>query len=179
MRIWSFIQCEYCEIRNVSMFFSKSLVFDSWFDKIFWRLWFGKTHTHISSSQYSLIAVNFEPLLWVWWHESYDKANYVWFLSIMNQSFVLRKNIIKPLCMNLNISLSHRFDFESATVFEQPTAGSCDGDAIINSWQLKQIWKLFIYISSVLTRPHQKSSLKWMYRFLFTNFVYNWFFFIT
>ena len=28
--------------------------FDSWFDKLFWHLWFGKTHSHISSSQYSL-----------------------------------------------------------------------------------------------------------------------------
>ena len=28
------------------------------------------------------------------------------------------------------IFLSHRFDFESATVFEQPTAGSCAGDTI-------------------------------------------------
>ena len=42
--ICSFLQYEYCEIRNVSMGFSKSLmpkvpykslVFDSWFDKIF------------------------------------------------------------------------------------------------------------------------------------------------
>ena len=32
----------------------KSLVFDSWFDKIFWHLWCGKSHTHISSSQHSL-----------------------------------------------------------------------------------------------------------------------------
>ena len=45
----SFLQCEYCEIGNVSMGFSKSLVFDSWF---------GKHHTHISSSQYSLIVRN-------------------------------------------------------------------------------------------------------------------------
>ena len=36
----------------------KSLVFDSWFDKIFWQLWCGKSHTHISSSQYSLIVKN-------------------------------------------------------------------------------------------------------------------------
>ena len=35
----------------------KSLVFDSWFDKIFWDLWCGKSHTHISSSQYSLTTV--------------------------------------------------------------------------------------------------------------------------
>ena len=44
MRICSFQQCEYCEIGNVSMGFSKSLmpkisykslVFDSWFDNIF------------------------------------------------------------------------------------------------------------------------------------------------
>ena len=34
----------------------KSLVFDSWLDKIFWHLWCGKSHTHISSSQYSLIT---------------------------------------------------------------------------------------------------------------------------
>ena len=32
----------------------KSLVFDSWFDNIFWHLWCGKSHTHISSSQHSL-----------------------------------------------------------------------------------------------------------------------------
>ena len=44
----SFLQCEYCEIGNVSMEFSKSLVFDSWF---------GKHHTHISSSQYSLNTI--------------------------------------------------------------------------------------------------------------------------
>ena len=37
----------------------KSLVFDSWFDKIFWHLWCGKSHTHISSSQYSLIVQQF------------------------------------------------------------------------------------------------------------------------
>ena len=44
MHICSFQQCQYCEIGNVSMGFSKSLmpkilykslVFDSWFDKIF------------------------------------------------------------------------------------------------------------------------------------------------
>ena len=44
MHICSFLQCEYCEIGNVSMGFSKSLmqkipykslVFDSWFDKMF------------------------------------------------------------------------------------------------------------------------------------------------
>jgi hypothetical protein len=44
MHNFSFQQCEYCEIGNVSMGFSKSLmpkisykslVFDSWFDKIF------------------------------------------------------------------------------------------------------------------------------------------------
>ena len=34
----------------------KSLVFDSWFEKIFWHLWCGKSHTHISSSQYSFIT---------------------------------------------------------------------------------------------------------------------------
>jgi len=64
--------------------------------RLLYHAWFPKPHTHISYSQHLHIAVNFEPLLWVWWHESYDKANYVQFLSIMNgycfadQSFVLR-----------------------------------------------------------------------------------------
>ena len=34
---------------------SKSLVFDSWFERLFQHLWCGKHNTHISSSQYSLI----------------------------------------------------------------------------------------------------------------------------
>ena len=36
---------------------SKSLVFDSWFERLFQRLWCGKHNTHISSSQYSLITI--------------------------------------------------------------------------------------------------------------------------
>ena len=43
----------------------KSLILDSWLDKIFWHLLFGKTHIHIFSSQYSLINMSFEPLPWV------------------------------------------------------------------------------------------------------------------
>ena len=34
---------------------SKSLVFDSWFERLFQHLWCGKHNTHMSSSQYSLI----------------------------------------------------------------------------------------------------------------------------
>ena len=34
----------------------KSLVFDSWFERLFQHLWCGKHNTHISSSQYSLIT---------------------------------------------------------------------------------------------------------------------------
>ena len=36
---------------------SKSLVFDSWFERLFQHLWCGKHNTHISSSQYSLNAL--------------------------------------------------------------------------------------------------------------------------
>ena len=49
----------------------KSLVFDSWFDKIFWHLWFGKSHTHISSSQYSLITVFYK-----WGHATSMKGSF-------------------------------------------------------------------------------------------------------
>ena len=65
IHICSFLQCEYCEIGNVSMGFSKSLMPKNslqitrlrpviWQD--FWHLWFGKPHAHVSSSQYSMIA---------------------------------------------------------------------------------------------------------------------------
>ena len=38
---------------------SKSLVFDSWFERLLQHLWCGKHNTHISSSQYSLNAIFF------------------------------------------------------------------------------------------------------------------------
>ena len=36
---------------------SKSLVFDSWFERLFQHLWCGKHNNHISPSQYSLISL--------------------------------------------------------------------------------------------------------------------------
>ena len=48
-------KCEYWFFPNHScQKLVKSLVFDSWFDRIFWHLWCRKSHTHISSSQNSL-----------------------------------------------------------------------------------------------------------------------------
>ena len=58
----------------------KSLVFDSWLDKIFWHLWCGKSHTHISSSQYSLSR-------WPKWKFETQKA---WSLSNFNHKVTLK-----------------------------------------------------------------------------------------
>ena len=70
MRICSFLQCadrkcKYVFFRNHSLQkLAKSLVFDSWFDKIFWYLWFGKNiltfapHSIFSLSEINLILDN-------------------------------------------------------------------------------------------------------------------------
>ena len=58
--------------------------------------------------------------------------------------------------MNLSIFLSHRFDFEAATVFEGPTAGACAGDAITVTQTTTTIGS-FTNLCGTLTGQHSNN----------------------
>ena len=59
--------------------------------------------------------------------------------------------------MNLSIFLSHRLDFEAATVFQQPTAGSCDGDTITVTQTSTTFGNGFTNLCGTLTGQHSNN----------------------
>ena len=138
----------------------KSLVFDSWFDKIFWHLWCGKSHTHISSSQYPLnVWKSLKKFIWKTWNIQFNywfQTNFFFFGKQMFFNQNVNRFPIKTIwfyyvancssATRLNISVQILFKLLSISTWriEKKCIGNKQNKCCVNS----MLWSIFPKISS-------------------------------
>ena len=140
----------------------KSLVFDSWFDKIFWHLWCGKSHTHISSSQYPLnVWKSLKKFIWKTWNIQFNFWFQTNFFFLENKCFLIKILIVFLMIIWFyfvtNCSSATRLDISVQILFkllsisnivtwriEKKGIGNKQNKCCVNS----MLWSIFPKISS-------------------------------